>query len=136
MEPLRDHDPRQIGPYRLSARLGSGGMGKVFLGFSPGSRAVAVKVVHPELARDAAFCARFRREVAAARLVSGAYTAAVLDAGEDDVPPWLATSLVAGPSLVEEVRLHGPLARGSRVAAGGWPNGGADSNSFLRPGAS
>jgi len=51
MEPLAASDPRQVGVYRLHFRLGAGGMGRVFLGFSPAGRAVAVKVVHPELAR-------------------------------------------------------------------------------------
>jgi serine/threonine protein kinase len=70
MEPLRAEDPRQVGRYRLVARLGAGGMGQVFLGFSPAGRPMAVTVVHPELARDRAFLGRFRQEVAAARRVS------------------------------------------------------------------
>jgi hypothetical protein len=55
--------------------------------------------VHPELARDPEFRARFRREVRAAQAVSGAFTAPVVAAGPDDDPPWLATAFVAGPSL-------------------------------------
>jgi eukaryotic-like serine/threonine-protein kinase len=119
MEPLRGEDPRVVGPYRLVARLGAGGMGQVFLGFSPAGRPVAVKVVHAELARDQEFLVRFRREVAAARKVSGAYTAAVVDAGDGD-PPWFATTLVAGPSLADTVEQHGPLPEisVSRLAAG------------------
>jgi serine/threonine protein kinase len=69
MEPLAEGDPGQVGAYRLQARLGAGGMGRVFLGRSPAGRAVAVKVVHPELARDPEFRARFRREVGAAQAV-------------------------------------------------------------------
>lgn len=107
MEPLAAGDPRQVGPYRLRARLGAGGMGQVFLGYSPAGRAVAVKVVHRELARDPAF--RTRREVAAARAVSGAYTAPVTAAGPDDDPPWLATVFVPGPSLADAVAVAGPL---------------------------
>jgi len=119
MEPLRGEDPRLVGRYRLVARLGAGGMGQVFLGFSPAGRPMAVKVVHADLARDRAFRDRFRREVAAARKVSGAYTAAVVDAGEGDLP-WLATTLVAGPSLADTVEQHGPLPEISvwRLAAG------------------
>src|SRR5215469_3005757 len=109
MEPLRAEDPRRIGRYRLVARLGAGGMGRVFLGFSPAGRPMAVKVVYPELARDRAFINRFRQEVAAARRVSGAYTAPVVDAGDDE-PPWLATTLVMGPSLDDTVDQQGPLA--------------------------
>jgi Protein kinase domain len=109
MEPLAAGDPQQVGPYRLRARLGSGGMGQVFLAYSPGGRAVAVKVIHRELARDPAFRTRFRREVAAASVVSGAYTAPVTAAGPDDDPPWLATVFVPGPSLAAAVAEAGPL---------------------------
>ncbi len=94
-------------------------MGQVFLGFSPAGRPMAVKVVHRELARDRAFLSRFRQEVAAARKVSGAYTAAVVDAGDGDFP-WLATTLVVGPSLSDAVEQQGPLPEVSvwRLAAG------------------
>jgi serine/threonine protein kinase len=109
VEPLAEDDPRKIGGFRLQARLGAGGMGRVYLGYSPGGRPVAVKVVHPELARDPEFMQRFRREVAAAQAVSGAYTAAVVGAGPDDSPPWLATAYVPGPPLVDLVAMAGPL---------------------------
>jgi len=99
MEPLAEGDLGRVGAYRLQARLGAGGMGRVFLGRSPAGRAVAVKVVHAELARDPEFRARFRREVRAAQAVSGAFTAPVVAAGPDDDLPWLATAFVAGPSL-------------------------------------
>ena len=113
MEPLATGDPRQAGPYLLRARLGAGGMGQVFLGYSPAGRAVAVKLIHRELARDPEFRTRFRREVAAASAVSGAYTAPVTAAGPDDDPPWLATAFVPGPSLAEAVAEGGPLPPGA-----------------------
>ena len=109
MEPLTADDPRQVSVYRLQARLGVGGMGRVYLASSPGGRPVALKVVHPELARDPEFMGRFRREVAAAESVGGAYTAPVIGAGPDDSPPWLATAYVAGPSLAQLVVRAGPL---------------------------
>jgi outer membrane protein assembly factor BamB len=120
MEPLRATDPRQLGAYRLHARLGSGGMGQVYLGFSQAGRAAAVKVVHPELARDEGFRSRFRHEVAAARRVGGGCTAPVLDAGVDDDPPWVATAFVPGPSLADVVEATAPLAEASvwRLAGG------------------
>jgi hypothetical protein len=95
-------------------------MGQVYLGFSPAGRAVAVKVVHAELARDAEFRHRFGREVAAARAVSGMYTAPVVAAGLDDDPPWLATAYVPGPSLADVVAQHGALPEPAvwRLAAG------------------
>jgi Protein kinase domain len=120
MEPLTADDPRQVGSFRLQSRLGAGGMGRVYLASSPGGRAVAVKVVHPELAHDPEFMRRFRREVAAAEAVSGAYTAPVVGAGPDDSPPWLATAYVPGPSLAELVTGAGPLPEAAvwRLAGG------------------
>ena len=109
MQELRPEDPRQIGPYRLRARLGAGGMGRVYLGLSAGGRAVAVKVVRPELGSDPEFRARFRQEVAVAQRVSGLFTAPVIDADLDGQEPWLATAFVRGPSLAEAVAEHGPL---------------------------
>jgi hypothetical protein len=109
MEPLAADDPQQVGGYRLHARLGAGGMGQVFLGFSPAGRAVAVKVIHRQFARDPEFVRRFGREVEAAGAVSGAFTAPVVAAGPGDDPPWLATVFVPGPSLAEVIAHTGPL---------------------------
>src|SRR5580700_5691895 len=106
---LRTDDPAAVGPYRLLGRLGTGGMGRVFLGQSPGGRLVAVKVIRPELADEPGFRARFAREVSAARKVSGLFTALVVDADAEAELPWLATAYVAGPSLAEAVEEHGPL---------------------------
>ncbi|MFI5807915.1 protein kinase [Streptomyces sp. NPDC051561] len=109
MQPLEAGEPQNIGDYRLLGRLGSGGMGRVYLGRSAGGRTVAVKIVHPHFALDEEFRARFRREVEAARLVGGAWTAPVLDADPDAPVPWVATGYVAGPSLTQAVAAHGPL---------------------------
>ena len=109
MLPLGVDDPRVIGEFRLHAQLGAGGMGRVFLASSPGGHEVAVKVVHPYLARDDIFRGRFRREVAAAQAVNGGCAAPVIAAGPDDDPPWLATAYVPGPSLQEAVTATGPL---------------------------
>ena len=113
---LEPADPRLIGPYQLLGRLGAGGMGRVFLGVSAAGRPVAVKVVHAELAADPEFRARFSTEVAAARKVSGLFTALVVDADVDAPVPWLATAYVAGPSLSEAVRNSGPLTAWSLLA--------------------
>ncbi|MGM0349748.1 serine/threonine-protein kinase, partial [Streptomyces sp. Adlamb9] len=109
MQPLAGDEPAAIGPYRLLGRLGAGGMGRVYLGRSAGGRTVAVKIVHPQLALDEEFRARFRREVAAARRVGGAWTAPVLDADPDAPVPWVATAYAAGPSLAAAVTDAGPL---------------------------
>jgi outer membrane protein assembly factor BamB len=109
LEALTADDPRVIGDFRLQSRLGAGGMGRVYLGFSPAGRAVAVKVIHPHLARDPSYAARFRREVAAAQAVNAVYATPVVAAGPDDTPPWLATAFVPAPSLQDVVSKNGPL---------------------------
>ncbi|MFC8097328.1 protein kinase [Streptomyces sp. NPDC057363] len=118
MQPLEVDEPTAVGPYRLLGRLGSGGMGRVYLGRSAGGRTVAVKIVHPHFALDEEFRARFRREVEAARRVGAAWTAPVLDADPDARVPWVATAYAAGPSLTAAVAAHGPLPAHSVRALG------------------
>ncbi|WP_427166435.1 protein kinase domain-containing protein [Streptomyces sp. C1-1] len=118
MQPLGADEPTAVGPYRLLGRLGSGGMGRVYLGRSAGGRTVAVKIVHPHFALDDEFRARFRREVEAARKVGGAWTAPVLDADPEAAVPWVATAYAAGPSLAAAVADRGPLPAHSVRALG------------------
>jgi eukaryotic-like serine/threonine-protein kinase len=112
-EPLTGDDPREVAGYQLRARLGAGGMGRVYLAFTPGGRPVALKMIRAEFGDDEEFRARFGQEVAAAQRVHGLFTAQVLDADPDAPQPWLATSYVPGLSLREAVSQHGPLPRGT-----------------------
>jgi WD40 repeat protein len=109
VNPLAPSDPAQLGPYTLIGRLGSGGMGAVYLGRSSGGRQVAIKVIHDHLAQDPGFRLRFAREVNAARQVGGLYTAQVVGADTEADLPWMATRFVPGPSLSEYVSRRGPL---------------------------
>ncbi|MFG2466775.1 PQQ-binding-like beta-propeller repeat protein [Streptomyces canus] len=106
---LRENDPESVGGYRIESRIGTGGMGVVYLGRSASGRAVAVKVVHTRYADNPEFRARFRQEIAAARRVSGAFTAPVVDADPEAERPWMATAFVPGRTLAERVDESGPL---------------------------
>ncbi|MFF4658242.1 serine/threonine-protein kinase [Streptomyces sp. NPDC001381] len=112
--------PEYAGHYRLESRLGSGGMGVVHLARSTSGMKVAVKVVHAQFARDPEFRGRFRQEVAAARRVSGAFTAPVVDADPEAERPWMATLFIPGSTLSEQVKRNGPLNSGElrRLMAG------------------
>lgn len=101
--------PEYAGHYRLESRLGSGGMGVVHRARSASGMLLAVKIVHAEFAGDPEFRGRFRQEVAAARKVSGAFTAPVVDADPDAERPWMATQFIHGPTLADEVKRNGPL---------------------------
>ncbi|MFI6345868.1 serine/threonine-protein kinase [Streptomyces sp. NPDC050560] len=111
---MRAGDPPTVGAYELLGRLGTGGMGQVFLGRARDGRMVAVKVVREDLAVDAQFRQRFRAEVRAARRVGGVWTAPVLDCDTESAVPWVALTYVAGAPLQTVVdSLHGPLAERS-----------------------
>ncbi|MEU8529653.1 serine/threonine-protein kinase [Streptomyces sp. NPDC048629] len=116
MPPLRStgvgreaENPEYAGEYRLGACLGAGGMGVVHLARSASGLRLAIKIVHETHASDPEFRARFRQEVAAARRVSGAFTAPVVDADPEAERPWMATLYVPGPTLAEQVKRSGPL---------------------------
>ncbi|MFF4248722.1 serine/threonine-protein kinase [Streptomyces sp. NPDC001822] len=106
---LRGGDPAEIGGYPLEARLGSGGMGTVFLARTSSGRPVAIKLIHQQFAGDDEFRIRFRQEVAAARRVSGAFTAAVVDAAPEAEQPWMATTYIEGDTLAQRIAVKGPL---------------------------
>ncbi|MFF4607664.1 serine/threonine-protein kinase [Streptomyces sp. NPDC001339] len=127
MPPLRDpgaspeaERPEYAGQYRLEAQLGSGGMGVVHVARSSSGLLLAVKVIHAEFAQDPEFRGRFRQEVMAARRVSGAFTAPVVDADPDAGRPWMATLYIPGPTLSDQVKRNGPMppAEVRRLASG------------------
>lgn len=119
MQALEPGDPRTVGPCRLLARIGAGGMAVVYLGQTVGGRPVAVKVMHRGLAHVPEHRERFRREVAAARAVGGGYAPALADADPDAPVPWLATEFVPSVSLREAVARLGPLSAGAVWALAG-----------------
>ncbi|WP_435602420.1 protein kinase domain-containing protein [Streptomyces sp. bgisy130] len=116
--PLAHDDPPGLGGYRLLARLGSGGMGTVYLARSPGGRTVALKTMHARIATTTEFRTRFRLEADAARVLGGQYGAQVVEADPLAETPWMATEYVLGPPLDEAVELAGPLPEASVRALG------------------
>ncbi|MEI7031752.1 serine/threonine-protein kinase [Streptomyces pratensis] len=108
-QPLKAEDPAVVGGYRLAAVLGAGGMGKVYLSYTPGGRPLALKVIRPEFSEDPEFRRRFQQEVRSAQRVQGLYTAPVIDSDTEGPQPWLATAYVPGPSLAHAVSRHGGL---------------------------
>ncbi|MEU7638312.1 protein kinase [Streptomyces sp. NPDC039016] len=124
ISPLLHDDPHTVGPFRILARLGGGGMGTVYLARSAGGRTVAVKTLHTRLASDTTLRTRFRLEADAARVIGSEHGAVVVDADPQAPTPWLATEYVLGPPLDAAVEAGGPLpepavrALGAALAAG------------------
>jgi serine/threonine protein kinase len=116
---LGGDDPQRLGPYRLRAVIGDGGMGRVYLATSQAGRAVAVKVIGPGLANQPGYRERFAREARAAMSVSGLYTASVVDADTAGERPYLATEYVPAPSLAESVAKTGPVPASTVFALAG-----------------
>ena len=116
---LGGDDPQRLGPYRLRAVIGDGGMGRVYLATSQAGRAVAVKVIGPGLANQPGYRERFAREARAAMSVSGLYTASVVDADTAGEQPYMATEYVPAPSLAESVVKTGPVPASTVFALAG-----------------
>ncbi|WP_328808962.1 serine/threonine-protein kinase [Nonomuraea montanisoli] len=103
-QPLRTGDPRRLGSYELTGRLGEGGQGVVFLG-SRGEETYAVKLLHGPVGDERA---AFLREVELAKHVARFCTAQVIEAGFDEGRPYIVSEYVDGPSLQRHVVLTGP----------------------------
>ncbi|MFC8256944.1 serine/threonine-protein kinase [Streptomyces sp. NPDC057291] len=107
---LGEDDPRSIGSFRPVARLGSGGMGTVYLAVQNGAGGqVAVKTIRSEYAQEEGFRRRFTREATAASSVRSPYTVRVVGFDTQGRHPWLATEYVDGLSLRDHVQRHGAL---------------------------
>ncbi|MER5647018.1 protein kinase [Streptosporangium sp. NPDC002524] len=105
---LRPGDPEHVREYRLTARLGEGGQGTVYLGVSPTGARVAVKLLRADLTQDEEAMERFVREVSTTQRVAPFCTAAVIDTGVDQHRPYIVSEYIDGPTLDAVVTGEGP----------------------------
>ncbi len=109
VRPLTVGDPVIIGRYLLLGRLGTGGMGVVYLAEHPRGGFVALKTPHAVHLKDATLRARFAEEVTFSRRVVPFCTAAVIEDGTDRDRPYLVCEYIPGPALSQVVVARGPL---------------------------
>jgi tRNA A-37 threonylcarbamoyl transferase component Bud32 len=103
-------DPERIGPYRVLARLGEGGMGAVYKAVHEKlKRVIAIKLLPESRMRDEASVARFEREMEAVGGLDHPNIVTAHDAGEADGMHYLVMELVDGIDLSTLVRRIGPL---------------------------
>jgi eukaryotic-like serine/threonine-protein kinase len=96
--------------YELSEQVASGGMTSVWRGHDRVlGRDVVVKVLHPELAADPSFRARFHEEAVNAARLTHPNIVALYDTGEQGAVAYIVMELVNGPTLREALGRHGPL---------------------------
>ncbi|TKD08617.1 protein kinase domain-containing protein [Polyangium fumosum] len=106
------------GRFRITAFLGEGAMATVYRGVQDADpREVAVKVMHPELARDTTFAKRFRREAKAASRLNHRNTVQIIDYGVDGNVAYIAMELLQGRDLFEILSVERRLAeaRAARI---------------------
>lgn len=110
-------DGRRVGPYELRYELASGGMATVYLARAPGiggmpPRAVALKCIHPHLARQPELIEMFVDEARIAARIQHPHVCSVLDFGEAEGTPYLAMDFLRGASLASLMRMLGPGSSG------------------------
>jgi tRNA A-37 threonylcarbamoyl transferase component Bud32 len=107
------------GRYRLEAEIGRGGMSSVYRAFDTVlERAVAIKIMHREIATDSDQLERFRREARSVAQLNHPHVVTVIDAGEEPSPegdqpgvgaPYIVLEYVDGETLKAVIRREGPL---------------------------
>jgi serine/threonine protein kinase len=108
LKALEKNDPESIGPFKLVARLGAGGMGVVYLA-TRGSQSVALKVLNSALTENSVARSRFKKEIQTLQQIDSPFVAKVVDAHADAETAWLAVEFVNGPDLKALVDDKGPL---------------------------
>ena len=97
------------GRYRISRKLGGGGMADVYLAEDQElGRRVAIKMLHGRYANDEQFVERFRREATHAAGLSHPNIVSIFDRGEADGSYFIVMEYVEGRTLKELIRARGP----------------------------
>lgn len=111
---------RQLGRYRLEARIGEGGMNEVWLAWDERlKRDVALKILRSSADTDARVIARFEREARALSRLTSAHTVRVFDFGaSDDGFSYIAMEYLPGADLQQVVRESGPMPPERAIALG------------------
>ncbi len=109
MDTLRDTDPRKVGNWSIAARIGSGGMGTVYLGVSKTGVTAAVKVLHEGYSDNPVLRERLSREAETLSSLDSPHIAKLIDSDVSSKIPWIATEYIAGPSLDQFIASNGPL---------------------------
>ena len=102
-------DETHVGPYRLLAPIGEGGMGVVHLAQGPDGRRVALKVLRPHIVGDVEARERLAREVSSLQRITSPRIAEILDADPHGPVPYVVTRYVPGLSLYHHVAEEGPV---------------------------
>src|SRR3954451_15673650 len=90
----------RLGQYEVLSLLGAGGMGEVYQARDTRlERTVAVKILAPELARDAEFRDRFAREAKAISALNHPHICGLFDVGRDHDTEYLVLELLEGETL-------------------------------------
>ncbi|HEX2259516.1 MAG TPA: Stk1 family PASTA domain-containing Ser/Thr kinase [Actinomycetota bacterium] len=104
------------GRYQVKHSIASGGMAEVFMARDALlDRPVALKLMHPEYARDQAFIERFRREAKAAASLNDPRIVSIFDWGSDGGTYYIVMEYVQGQTLRDIIATEGPLAPGRAV---------------------
>ncbi len=116
----RPEPPEVLGGYRIRSKLGAGGMGSVYRAtqLSMG-REVALKVLHPHIARDRSFSERFTREARVAGLINHPNVVTCFDAGSDQSMLYMALELISGGDAAQlSKRKNGRLSEAEVLTIG------------------
>jgi len=109
LDTLRETDPRKVGNWSIAARIGSGGMGTVYLGISKSGVTAAIKVLHEGYSDNPVLRERLSREAETLSSLDSPHIAKLIDSDVSSKIPWIATEYIAGPSLDQFISANGPL---------------------------